>query len=98
MFVSPNYLMNLIKLYCLLRILSTYCVFFSGKDDHVTKSNDEVLLKPATNCHDNDDITMTPSVVISRKRIRLSKDEDDIVATVTNKPAPPANKLVCNKC
>ena len=73
------------------------CVF-SGKDDYVTKSNNDVLLKPTTDCHDNDDITMTPSVVISRKRIRLSKDEDEIVATVTNKPAPPANKLVCNKC
>ena len=73
-------------------------MFFSGKDDHVTNSNNNVLLKPINDCHDDEDITMTPSVVISRKRIRLGKDEDEIVATATNKPAPPANKLVCNKC
>ena len=64
--------------------MSTYCVF-SGEDDHVTKSNNDGLLKPNTDCHDDDDITMTSSVVISRKRIRLSKDEED---TATNKLAP----------
>ena len=77
--------------------MCSICIYvYLAKHDHLTKSTgDDVLVKPASDCHDNDDIITSPTVVINRKRIRLSKDEDDLASLMTNKLTPPANKLVC---